>query len=425
MSAISPLRRCLVAVVTDSRALVCRVVRVNCRSFASDVRKHSSFKRPRNVRHAASVARNQHSLDREEHIANDHNDDDVHNEPFTSRQPSASPSRTSGRYEPHRSGRPHRPSSFSRPPRSTDSWTVHREPIGEFVYGFHPVLAALHANKRQVHKVYLQADKGSADDFTTSSSSSALHREREKQQVYEAIQRYSPPLNVDYISRQQLNLLSDNRPHNGVVIDASPLQPPLSDTLPTPPPPTTSHSAATTAPPLWLLLDEVQDPQNLGAIVRSAAFFHAIGLILCKKNCAPLSPVASKASSGCLETVDVRWCRSTMRLLDEAKRAGWRVVGLSAEEVGGGQGRVRDCREFGLGGPTVLVVGNEGRGLRTLVRQSCDELLSIHGGAADGAGMVAGLPLLDSLNVSTAVAIALYQISSKRPTAANVQSEAG
>jgi len=84
--------------------------------------------------------------------------------------------------------------------------------------------------------------------------------------------------------------------------------------------------------------------------------------------------------------------------------------------------RVRDCREFEVSGPTVLVVGNEGRGLRTMVRQSCDELLSIRGGSGglSGGSVVADQALLDSLNVSTAVAITLYQCSSKRVSAVDV-----
>ena len=411
----SPLHRCPAAALLISRHIHLHSAnQPTYRTFASTVHDHTAVRRQQRPRSANTVDRRPHRPFRDDERIQD----DEQANRSTSFAPSSRP--FSRRPPSHRSDRSARHSSLSKLSTATDSWSVHRQPVGEFVYGFHSVVAALHANKREVHRVYVQTEKDAADDSTAASSSSALHREREKQQLHAAIQRYSSQLTVDYISRQQLNLLSHDRPHNGVVIDASPLQPPLSDTLPTATPlPAANDVAAAPVPPLWLLLDEVQDPQNLGAILRSAAFFGATGAVLCKKNCAPLSPVASKASSGCLETVDVRWCKSTVRLIDEAKKDGWRVVGLSAEEVNETK-RVRDCRQFEVNGPTLLVVGNEGRGLRTMVRQSCDELLSIRGGGTDEAVEVAGLALLDSLNVSTAVAIALYQCSSKRPSAVSV-----
>ena len=404
MAGLYPLARCLTA------SLITRRTSVSCishRSLSSEaVRDRTEVRRQRrSPRNNVSSYAPRPSM-RDERIESD--------EPSFENATSAPSTRGFNR-RPHRGAHSARPTSFNNPSASRSNWNIHRQPVGEFVYGFHPVVAALHANKREVHAVYLQGERDTADDSNAASSSSALHREHEKQELHAAIQRYSPRLIVEYLSRQQLNLLSDDRPHNGVVIDAAPLQPPLSDTLPAP---VDAESAATSASPLWLLLDEVQDPQNLGAILRSAAFFNATGVVLCKKNCAPLSPVASKASSGCLETIDVRWCKSTMRLIDEAKKAGWRVVGLSAEEMSEAK-RVRDCRGFEVSGPTVLVLGNEGRGMRTLVRKSCDELLSIRGSGSgvNAASEVVGPVLLDSLNVSTAVAIALYQCSHKRSSA--------
>ena len=401
----SALRRCLAAVRVNIRPRACRW-------FALTVDEHAVEPRHRRARDKTA-----HSV-QPPFLRDDRIEDDVPN----LRSSTPKPAVTAWSRPPYKRSSRRSAGATLVVDRGTfqSSRSTQRQPTGEFVYGFHPVVAALQANKRQVHRVFLQADKDTAAESTAATSSSTLHRESEKQQLHAAIQRYIPQLSVEYIDRQQLNLLSEDRPHNGVVIDASPLQPPLSDTLPTAASmhvPAGGESAAAALSPLWLLLDEVQDPQNLGAIVRSAAFFGAAGVVLCKKNCAPLSPVASKASSGCLETLDVRWCKSTMRLLDDAKQAGWRLVGLSAEEVSEAK-RVRDCRQFAVSGPTVLVVGNEGRGLRTLVRQSCDELLSIRGsdGVAGAAGEVAESALLDSLNVSTAVAIALYQCSNKRPS---------
>ena len=203
-----------------------------------------------------------------------------------------------------------------------------------------------------------------------------------------------------------MNALADNRPHNGVVIDAEPLQPDWLDHLPAP--------APSARPPLWLLLDSVADPANLGAVLRCAAFFCVDGVVLCAKNSAPLSPVASKASAGALESVALYRTRSAVRFLQRSRAEGWRTVGLSAEAA------ASDCRAFACDSATVLVVGNEGVGLRPLVRQQCAELVAIRSAAAAvsdtapvdrHANARAPEPLLDSLNVSAALAIALFQCS--------------
>ena len=256
-----------------------------------------------------------------------------------------------------------------------------------------------------------------------------------------ALRRLVPAPPVVWLSLQQLNLLSGNRPHNGVVLDAEPLHPPAIEQLPPPPP-----ASPSAPPPVWLLLDEVQDVANVGSILRAAAFFGVEGLVLCRKNTAPLSPVASKASSGAMETLPLHTTASSIRFLQRTRAqvgedgGQWSIVGLSAaegrveagqlEEDGAaagassarrpaGQREARagaaarmtvDCRAFRAERPTLLVVGNEGRGLRPLVLHECERLLHIHHSAHNTSN------LLDSLNVATALAIALYQCSTQRPS---------
>ena len=111
------------------------------------------------------------------------------------------------------------------------------------------------------------------------------------------------------VPRHELNLLSDYRQHQGLVLDCSGLQWGALDTFPTAATFSTASEAAPAEdaagdqprPPVWLALDEVMDPQNFGAIIRSAHCLGVSGILACAKNCAPLSAAVSKASAGVLE----------------------------------------------------------------------------------------------------------------------------
>lgn len=126
-------------------------------------------------------------------------------------------------------------------------------------------------------------------------------------------------------------------------------------------------------PPVWLALDEVTDPQNLGGILRSAYFLGVDGVALCARNSAPLSPTVSKASAGALEVMELHEVNSLPRFLTMCQEAGWDVYGADAgpESV--------DVREVAVRGPCILVMGSEGFGLRPLVRQNCTALVRVAG----------------------------------------------
>jgi 23S rRNA (guanosine2251-2'-O)-methyltransferase len=150
---------------------------------------------------------------------------------------------------------------------------------------------------------------------------------------------------------------------------------------------------------LIVALDEVQDPQNLGAIVRTAECAGVTGLVVPERRAVEVTPAVCKASAGAVEHLPIAQVRNLADFLGEAKQAGAWVYGAAAEAPAG-------YLEPDYEGKVVLVLGAEGRGLRPRVAKACDALVS--------------LPLLgqiDSLNVSAAAAVLLYGILQRRSEA--------
>ncbi|XP_051114352.1 uncharacterized protein LOC127239985 [Andrographis paniculata] len=272
--------------------------------------------------------------------------------------------------------------------------------VGEGVYGVGPVLAALTAGRREFYAMYVQEGL----------DLSANNRKKKDKKGFDRILKMAERLevNVKEISKHDLNMVVDNRPHQGVVLDASPLEMVGIKEL--------EPAGEFESGSVWLALDEVTDPQNLGAIIRSAYFFGASGVVLCAKNSAPLSGVVSKASAGSLEVTEVRSCRNMMQFLTASAGNGWRVLGGSVSS------RAVAVNEVVAGGaPTILVLGSEGTGLRPLVERACTQLVRIPGNipadAVDdgGGGEVAGQEFrsflaVESLNVSVAAGVLLSHL---------------
>lgn len=146
-----------------------------------------------------------------------------------------------------------------------------------------------------------------------------------------------------------------------------------------------------------LMLDQVTDPQNVGAILRSAAAFGAAGVILQDRHAPKLAGALAKAAAGAVDAIPTAREVNLSRALETLADLGWRAVGLA------GQGE-RTLDQALDGSPTVLVMGSEGEGLRRLVAEHCDELARID--------MPGGF---ESLNVSAAAAVALYEAVRVRP----------
>ena len=166
--------------------------------------------------------------------------------------------------------------------------------------------------------------------------------------------------------------------HQGVAVKAGPLEPVSVEALGEP------------ARGVILMLDQLTDPQNVGAIFRSAAAFGARGVILQDRHAPVLSGALAKAAAGAVDALPHARVVNLSRALETLADLGWRTVGLD--------GAADEALEAVLDGrPTVLVLGSEGEGLRRLVAEHCDVLARIP--------MPGGF---ESLNVSAAAAVALY-----------------
>jgi 23S rRNA (guanosine2251-2'-O)-methyltransferase len=150
--------------------------------------------------------------------------------------------------------------------------------------------------------------------------------------------------------------------------------------------------------PLFLVLDGVQDPHNLGACLRSAAAAGALAVIVPRDNSAPLSPVARRAAAGAAETLPLVTVTNLARVLRDLKEAGVWIFGAS-------QDAEASLYDTDLNGPVALVLGGEGKGLRRLTRELCDGLFRIPMSGA-----------VESLNVSVASGISLFEALRQRAT---------
>jgi len=149
--------------------------------------------------------------------------------------------------------------------------------------------------------------------------------------------------------------------------------------------------------PLVLLLDQVTDPHNLGACIRTAEAAGCLGVIVPKDHAADItSPVVAKSACGALARLPVVRVTNMKRCLEKLQEQGFWTVGMAGEADG-------SIYDVDLSGPTAVVMGSEGRGMRRLVRESCDQLVNIP------------MPgTIESLNVSVATGVALFEICRQR-----------
>lgn len=183
---------------------------------------------------------------------------------------------------------------------------------------------------------------------------------------------------------------ADTRDHQGVLALVEPY--PYAD----------AYALAAAERPLLAVLDRVTDPRNLGAVCRSAEGAGATGVVVPAHGAAVITPAVARASAGAIEHLPVAVVTNLARYLEEVKGVDLWVYGAA-----GGEGTA-SMWETDLAGGLALVFGAEGKGLRPLVKRTCDALVSIP---------LAGA--VESLNVSVAAAVLLYEARRQRSTASS------
>jgi 23S rRNA (guanosine2251-2'-O)-methyltransferase len=242
----------------------------------------------------------------------------------------------------------------------------------ELLYGRRPIYETLRAGRRRVYKLMLAQglqEKGGGVG-----------------QIVSMAQTTAVPLTN--IPRRELDRVVSN--HQGIIAEASSYPyASLGDLLPV--------TADRNVPPLFLLLDLLQDPQNFGSLLRTAEAVGVHGVIIPQRRAVGVTPAVVSASAGAVEHLRVARVTNLARTLDELKGHDIWVAGLEATE----EAELYDQAD--LRGPLALVVGSEGRGLRRLVREKCDFLVRL-----PMTGRVA------SLNAAVAGSVALYEVERQR-----------
>ncbi|ETW01158.1 hypothetical protein H310_06760 [Aphanomyces invadans] len=261
---------------------------------------------------------------------------------------------------------------------------------GEALHGIHGVRQALRCNMRVFHKLMLRDTNGQPAAASKKTTSDADHHLKE---IKGLALEYGIP--VSYESKWKLNNVTNDKPHQGVVLFADPVELPTFEPLV---PPVTMDGR----PPVILALDELHDAQNFGAVLRSAYFLGAHAVLTSARNNAPLSAAVLRASVGSSEVLAYErrlfQTPNMHQALATCQELGWTIVGACSGT------KAISSASYKIASPTILVMGNEHRGLKPAIRRVCNDILTIPGSIQDEASKV------DSLNVSAASAILLYQL---------------
>jgi 23S rRNA (guanosine2251-2'-O)-methyltransferase len=241
---------------------------------------------------------------------------------------------------------------------------------GVWLYGVHPVLAAIANPERRTFRIVV----------STESDGSLGPRIAVLAQSHPGLPR------ADILTREALErLLPRGAVHQGIAAQVDRLEEPdIEDVIRA----TDGYESARI-----VVLDQVTDPHNVGAILRSAAAFGAAAVMMPERNSPPSTGTLAKAASGAMERVPLVRVVNLSRALDRLKKAGYWCVGLDADAT-------THLHEADLTGKIAIVLGAEGEGLRRLTREHCD--------------LMARIPInrgMESLNVSNAAAIALYELA--------------
>ena len=191
---------------------------------------------------------------------------------------------------------------------------------------------------------------------------------------------------IDYLPKNELDRLAAGGAHQGVVARTTDYDYASLDEI--------IEKTRDAGTAVVLLLDEIEDPHNLGAIMRTAECVGAAGIIIPKRRSCGLTETVAKTSAGAIEYMPCAKVPNLVAAMDELKQSGFWIYGLDMDGEG--------LWETDFGGKIALVVGNEGKGISRLVRENCDHIVSI--------------PMkgkIESLNASNAAAVVMYEIMRK------------
>ncbi|TPR22422.1 23S rRNA (guanosine(2251)-2'-O)-methyltransferase RlmB [Apilactobacillus timberlakei] len=243
----------------------------------------------------------------------------------------------------------------------------------EFIIGRHPVVSALRG-KQEINKVFLQ---------------NGIHKdEKSVEEIIKLAKKKH--LVISMVPKQKLDLLSDHQNHQGVVLSISPYKYASIDDL-------FEHSKSNDTEPFFLILDNIEDPHNLGSIIRTADAAGVTGIIIPKHRAVGLTATVAKTSAGAIERVPVARVTNLINTVNELKDRGVWIFGTDIKG--------NDYRHWDAKGSSAVVIGNEGKGISPLLKKNVDEMLTIP--------MIGNL---QSLNASVAAGLLMYQgYSSRHP----------
>lgn len=193
---------------------------------------------------------------------------------------------------------------------------------------------------------------------------------------------------INYVSKERLDQLSETRAHQGVIAQVAAYEySTVEDIL--------AKAEEKGEPPFLILLDNVEDPHNLGAIIRTANLAGAHGVIIPKRRAVGLTSTVAKTSAGAINYTPVAKVTNLVRTMEKLKEKG---IWFVCADMGG-----ESMYRMNLTGPIGLVIGNEGEGVSRLVKEACD--------------FTASIPMkgdIDSLNASVAAGVLAYEIVRQR-----------
>ncbi len=264
--------------------------------------------------------------------------------------------------------------SSSRPSASAEELP----PTGRYVYGINPVLEVVRARPEEIECLYVV--EGQVPP-------------RAAAEVLSRVQKSG--VRVQRVARERLGNMAGGGLHQGILAQVREFEYASLEEL-------LARAAQSQRPPLLVVLDGIQDPQNLGAIIRSAHALGAHGVVIPKDRAAPVTGAVARASAGAVEHCGIARVTNLSRALEQLKEAGLWVLATDSTSP-------TLLPQQDLRGPLAIVIGAEGSGIREGVLKHCDFRASI---PMDGQ--------LGSLNASVATGITLYEVARQRQAPAKV-----